>query len=175
MHKSKLFTILILTLLMPLTIALTPSYLSERYNDGNDFSVELADEDPLKPVVEASPEGYRKFNSYLDDLQYQISRISDERSRIEYLHTRLNEIEKERRVWDRGHVHDEISMDLIIGVLREIPSAELFHSENCEKYHRRIILNYDPTTAYNKEPKEPSVNKAFKLFKKICPEKSVEI
>ncbi len=175
MYKSKLFTILILTLLMPLTLALTPSYVSERYNDNNDIAEEVESPDPFDTVVNTSPEGYRKFNSYIEDITFQVARIYEVRSKVDYLHTRLDEIEKERKYWDRGRVQDEISMDLIIGVLREIPKGDRFHSGNCGAYRRRIFLDFDPTSSFQGEPKDPSVNRAFQIFKKICVEKSVEI
>lgn len=141
------------------------------HRNGNE-TAKIAIEDSSDEVVIDVPVGdgaeYKKFLTEISLLDQQLSKISQLRERVAYLNRRVYEIERERSLWGYSGVENEISMDLVMGVLHEIPKAENFKVENCDSYRTNIFISYDPTSSSLHEPREPSVKKAFQIVKKIC-------
>ncbi len=170
MHQSKLFTILILAVMAQVASAFSSQILMTHRN-GNE-GAEMASPEPSGEVVIDIPvgdgAGYKKFLAEISTLDEQLLKISQLRERVTYLHRRLDEIDRVRSSWGYGRVEDEISMDLMVSVLHEIPKAENFKVENCDSYRTNIFINYDPTSSSLHDPREPSVKKAYQIVKKIC-------
>lgn len=165
MYKSKILAILILAFTAGSVKAVT--ILMTRQNESQSKEQQAVSGEPSE-VTNLSRESYRKFLDSINLLESQIEKISAVKDRVSYLHRRLNEIEEERKKLAYSAVNDEISMDLILGTLREIPPVENFHLEDCDDYQTNVFVGFDPTSGVYKEPREPSVKRAFRIFKKIC-------
>ncbi len=163
MYKSKILAILILAFVTGTVKA--ASLLMTVRNGGQSTEV-FVESEPVQTVP--SRENYKRFMSSIETLESQIGKITDTRSRVSYLHKRLTEIENEREKWEYSAVEDEIAMDLVVGTLKLIPEIENFRTEDCDDYQTNVFVSYDPTSGHLKVPREPSVKKAFGIFKKIC-------
>ena len=169
MHQSKLFAILIFAVMAQVTSAFSAQILMTSRN-GNQIADEVS-ADSSGGVVEVLGDdgaGYKKFLTEILVLDEQLLKISQLRERVIYLHRRLDEINRLRSSWGYGRVEDEISMDLMIAVLHEIPKVENFKVENCDSYRTNIFISYDPTSSSLGDPREPSLKKADQIVKKIC-------
>lgn len=166
MHKSKILTILALAALAPLGFAFTPSLLST-YKNGSQTGEALSESESDDQNNNMN-ENYKKFSDEIQKLDLQLSKVSNLNDRIKYLHSRLDDLVKERANWSYGRVEDEIAMDTIIAILREIPRGEEFNTEECPNYRLNIFIKNEPTTSSLEEPKDPAAKLAFQLFKKVC-------
>lgn len=164
MHKSKILAILIVGIFVS-SVGAAPLLMT--YKDGSQ-TTEAEVIESASPTSPPNRMNYKKFLDSIVNLENQISHLPKVSDRISYLHKRLEEIEAERNKWDYSVVEDEIAMDMIIGVLHEIPIPDQFNSNECATYQTNIFVGYDPTSSSFGEPREPSVKKAFGIFKKIC-------
>ena len=171
MHKSKLFAILVF-FISGFVWAMGPMYLL--YNESEDVQDEIVDSRWTRPPVEeplpevAAGDVLQEFNRRFDQITQEIFRISDPQTKVRVLYERIEEIEKFRGEKGYSRVQDEVAMDLTLQTLKTIPRVGKFKIEKCELYQTKIFVHFDSSQSSENEPKEPSVKKAFKIFKNIC-------
>lgn len=108
----------------------------------------------------------QKADVEITNLVRNINKTKDLSTKLGLMKTFVKSIKDLRAENSTQLPGDEIYMDMLVGSISEIPSAEKFKIESCGEYKDHIIASYDPRSGGKSQ--NPALNHAFDVLKGIC-------